>query len=181
MSSDCGRRRGMQKPWQQGRSTISHSSFQQVVHLDYVSRVSLALLISMSIAMIFPSSLLALGFLAAPAVLAHPGHDIREEAAERREFLKRSPKNFRSCIPELERRGHQAAALERRQQMAHEARVKRGLTDRPLKRRDSKEYLSTDHKSTLDVSLGDYERVLFSDNSLPTPAGSYPGPLLRRR
>jgi hypothetical protein len=105
----------------------------------------------MSIAMIFPSSLLALGLLAAPAVLAHPGHDIREEAAERREFLKRSPKNVRSCIPELERRGHQAAALERRQHMAHETRVIRGLTS----------FLRQLH--------------------LPTPAGSYPGPLLRRR
>lgn len=115
--------------------------------------------------MISPSSLLALGLLAAPAALGHPGHDIREEAAERREFLKRSPNSVRSCIPELERRGYQAAALERRQQMAHEARVKRGLTDRPLVRRDFNQSLATDHESTSDVTLGSDERLLFADNS----------------
>ncbi|GAB7330511.1 hypothetical protein MBLNU13_g02110t1 [Cladosporium sp. NU13] len=113
----------------------------------------------------FPSSLLALGFLAAPVALGHPGHDIREEAAERREFLKRSPNSVRSCIPQLERRGYQAAALERRQQMAHEARVKRGLADRPLVRRDFKQSLETDHESTSDVTLGSDERLLFADNS----------------
>jgi len=115
--------------------------------------------------MVFPSSLLALGLLVAPGVLGHPGHDIREEAAERREFLKRSPNTVRSCIPQLERRGYQAAALERRQQMAHEARVKRGLADRPLVRRDFKESLETDHESTSDVTLGSDERLLFADNS----------------
>lgn len=113
----------------------------------------------------FPSSLLTLGLLAAPGALGHPGHDIREEAAERREFLKRSPNTVRSCIPQLERRGYQAAALERRQQMAHEARVKRGLADRPLMRRDFKESLETDHESTSDVTLGSDERLLFADNS----------------
>lgn len=115
--------------------------------------------------MVFPSSLFALGLLIAPGVLGHPGHDIREEAAERREFLKRSPNTVRSCIPQLERRGYQAAALERRQQMAHEARVKRGLADRPLVRRDFKESLETDHESTSDVTLGSDERLLFADNS----------------
>jgi protocatechuate 3,4-dioxygenase beta subunit len=115
--------------------------------------------------MVFPSSLFALGLLVAPGVLGHPGHDIREEAAERREFLKRSPNTVRSCIPQLERRGYQAAALERRQQMAHEARVKRGLADRPLVRRDFKESLETDHESTSDVTLGSDERLLFADNS----------------
>lgn len=115
--------------------------------------------------MVFTSSLLALGLLAAPVALGHPGHDIHEEAAERREFLKRSPNNVQSCIPQLERRGYQAAALERRQQMAHEARVKRGLTDRPLVRRDFSQVLETDHESTSDVSLGSDERLLFADNS----------------
>ena len=113
----------------------------------------------------FRSSLVALGLLAAPGALGHPGHDIREEAAERREFLKRSPNSVRSCIPQLERRGYQAAALERRQQMAHEARVKRGLADRPLVRRDFHESLETDHESSSDVTLGSDERLLFADNS----------------
>lgn len=49
--------------------------------------------------------------------------------------------------------------------MAHEARVKRGLTDRPLVRRDFNQSLATDHESTSDVTLGSDERLLFADNS----------------
>lgn len=115
--------------------------------------------------MVFTLPILALGLLAAPHALGHPGHDIREEAAERREFLKRSPNTVQSCMPHLARRGHQSAALERRQLMAREIRAKRGLTDRPLRKRDFEEYLNTTHESNLDVSLGDDERLLFADDA----------------
>lgn len=115
--------------------------------------------------MVFTSSILALGLLAAPYALAHPDHDIHEEAAERREFLKRSPNTVQSCMPHLERRGFQSAALERRQRMAHEIRVKKGLADRPLMKREFYHDLNTTHESDSDVSLGDDERVLFADNS----------------
>lgn len=126
--------------------------------------ISLAYLLSLD--MVFTLPILALGLLAAPHALGHPGHDIREEAAERREFLKRSPNTVQSCMPHLERRGHQSAALERRQLMAREIRAKRGLTDRPLRKRDFEEYLNTTHESNLGVSLGDDERLLFADSTL---------------
>jgi protocatechuate 3,4-dioxygenase beta subunit len=109
--------------------------------------------------------LVFLGALVAPYALGHPGHDIREEAAERRAFLKRSPSTVRSCKPELERQGHQSASLERRQLMAHETRVKKGLTDHPLGKRDFRQYLDLSHNSTSGVSLGVDERLLFDDNS----------------
>ena len=110
-------------------------------------------------------NILTLVALAAPFALGHPGHDIREEAAERREFLERSTGSVRSCKPDLQSRGLHSASLERRQQMAHEARVKRGLTDRPLKKRDFYSVLDIDHKSSSDFSLGGDERLLFDDNS----------------
>lgn len=115
--------------------------------------------------MVFTLPIFALGLLAAPFTIAHPGHDIRQEAAERREFFERSPNTVQSCMPHLERRGHQSAALERRQRIAREIREKKGLTDRPLRKREFYDNLSTDHSSNLDVSLGDDELLLFSNNS----------------
>lgn len=108
-------------------------------------------------------SLLTFGLLALPAVFAHPGHNVREEAAERAEFVKRSPNSVRSCAPQLARRGISKAALARRQEVAQKARVKRGLNT-PLVRRDTAAYNFT-HESTKDVSYGDDETLLFEDNS----------------
>lgn len=48
--------------------------------------------------------------------------------------------------------------------MAHDARVKRDLLDRPLARREIADY-DFSHQSTSDVALGDDERLLFADNS----------------
>lgn len=117
------------------------------------------------VAMVSLVKLLALGALTVSYSLGHPGHDIREEAAERREFLKRSNGSVRSCKPELGRRGLHTSSLERRQQLAQEARVQRGLTDHPLVRRDFYQALNTSHDSASDISLGGDERLLFDDNS----------------
>jgi hypothetical protein len=108
-------------------------------------------------------SLLTFGLLALPAALAHPGHDLTEEAAERAAFVKRDPNSVRSCAPQLARRGVSKAALARRQEIAQKARVKRGLNNR-LVRRDFAPY-NTTHESTSSVSYGDDETLLFSDNS----------------
>lgn len=108
-------------------------------------------------------SLLTFGLLALPAALAHPGHDLAEEAAERAEFVKRSPNSVRSCAPQLTRRGNLEAALARRQEMSKKARTKRGLNS-PLVRRDFAAYNFT-HESTSGVTYGDDETLLFSDNS----------------
>lgn len=109
------------------------------------------------------SSLLAFGLLALPAVWAHPGHDVSEEAAERAEFVKRSPNSVRSCAPELRRRGDMKKALARRQEMASKARTKRGIST-PLVRRDFAAYNHT-HESTSGVAYGDDETLLFADDS----------------
>ena len=108
-------------------------------------------------------SLLTFGLLALPAAFAHPGHDLAEEAAERRAFMKRSPNTVRSCAPQLERRGASKAALARRQAVAQKARVKRGLNS-PLVRRDFAAY-NVSHESTSGVTYGDDETLLFQDDS----------------
>lgn len=110
-------------------------------------------------------SLISFGFLAINVVLAHPGHNIAAEAAERAEFFRRSPKSVRSCAAELSRRGVHDASLARRHELAGKARAKRGLSGKPmLSRRDFAEYNFT-HASTEDVALGSDELSLFDDNS----------------
>lgn len=111
-------------------------------------------------------SYIAFGLLAVQASLAHPGHPVAEEAAERAEFIKRAPKGVRSCAPTLQERGHYQTSLARRQELANKVRAKRGLTDsKPmLSRRDFSDYNSS-HASTKDVAYGDDETKLFSDNS----------------
>ncbi|KAK4499102.1 hypothetical protein PRZ48_009614 [Zasmidium cellare] len=104
-------------------------------------------------------SLLTFGLIAVNGALAHPGHDLKAEAAEKAQFMSRSPKSVRSCSNNLRRRGHLDAAMERRQQMAQEVRAKRNLL-----RRDFAQY-NISHASDLDVTLGDDETLLFADDS----------------
>lgn len=111
-------------------------------------------------------SFLAAALLAGPAVLAHPGHDVAEEAAERAEFFKRSPKTLRKCAGKLKARGHESASIARRQALADHLRVKRGLTAKPLiHRRDFGSYNFTHLANTSSISLDVDETTLFADNS----------------
>lgn len=98
--------------------------------------------------------------------LAHPGHNVAEEAAERRDFLKRNPHSVRSCAANLQKRGHTAAAIARRQDLARQVRARRSLlTDgQPLARRDLAQY-NTSHASTSGLKFGDEETLFFADNS----------------
>lgn len=107
---------------------------------------------------------LAFVLLAGQAALAHPGAPIAEEAAERADFMKRSPKNVRECAPALLERGHYQRTLQRRQELAEKVRAKRGLNIPMLARRDFAEY-NISHASTKDVTYGDDETKLFTDNS----------------
>lgn len=99
-------------------------------------------------------------------ILAHPGHNVAEKAAERAAFMKRSPKSVRSCGSELSRRGYFEKAAARRQNMVALAKAKRGLADNvPLiSRRDFADYNFT-HASNKSVSFGMDETLLFDDNS----------------
>lgn len=110
-------------------------------------------------------SLLATGLLALNGALAHPGHSVQQEAAERGHWLRsRQPNSVRSCADQLQRRGHLEAALTRRQELAKKARVKRGLPSKRFERRDFAQY-NISHASSLDVTLGSDETLLFADNS----------------
>lgn len=105
-------------------------------------------------------SLLTFGLIAVNGALAHPGHDIKAEAAERAQWIQaRNPKSVRSCANNLRRRGHLESAIARRQEMANKVRAKRNLL-----RRDFAEY-NISHASDLDVTLGSDETLLFADDS----------------
>ena len=63
-------------------------------------------------------------------VSAHPGHDVKAEAAERAAFLKNSPVHARGlsqCETKLKARGHEKANVARRQKAVENLRRKRGL------------------------------------------------------
>lgn len=109
-------------------------------------------------------SLLAFALISTSTVLAHPGHNVAEEAAERAEYLSFKPRSVGSCASQLRKRGHISVALARRNQLAKYAQEKRGLTGKSIRRRDFAQY-NISHASTLDVSFGDDENLLFADNS----------------
>lgn len=108
--------------------------------------------------------LLLITFL--PSLLAHPGHDVAQEAAERGAFMKRSPRSVKSCSDELLKRGHTSNAISRRQTFAAELRAKRGISvsDPLIHRRDFAAY-NFSHESTQSVTLDTDETLLFTDNS----------------
>lgn len=78
------------------------------------------------------------------ATTAHPGHNIAQEAAERRDFLnsvKRS--SLAHCAEKLKARGVEARNVARRSAQISKARQKRGL-----KKRDLESVLSASHNQT---------------------------------
>jgi len=63
-------------------------------------------------------------------VAAHPGHDVKAEAAERAQFLKRTPIEKRSlshCAQSLQARGHDARSIKRRDTTVQRLRRRLGL------------------------------------------------------
>lgn len=66
-------------------------------------------------------------------VSAHPGHDVKAEAAERAAYLKNAPVQSRGlsqCASKLKARGHENANVARRQKAVDNLRRKRGLGSR---------------------------------------------------
>lgn len=109
--------------------------------------------------------------LLATSILAHPGHSIIEEAAERAEYLSLKPRSINSCTGKLHKRGHISNSIVRRREFARYAREKRGLSLRAdpavqhqRQRRDFADY-DFPHESSGDISFGDDETLLFADNS----------------
>ncbi|KAH8598898.1 Intradiol ring-cleavage dioxygenase [Bisporella sp. PMI_857] len=114
----------------------------------------------------FLSTVTVAALLSASNVVAHPGHDINKEIAERAAFLKDTPKRDLShCAAKLKARGITAANNARRAAIAKEARKKRGIADDApfLKARTFEEVLAKNHTSPIVYAPGD-EEILFSGN-----------------
>lgn len=80
----------------------------------------------------------------ASLVTAHPGHDVAQEAAERRSYLQSVKRtSLAHCADKLKARGTSARNVARRQAVVEKARRKRGL-----KKRDFDAVLGTDHNKT---------------------------------
>ncbi|KAE8417724.1 Intradiol ring-cleavage dioxygenase [Aspergillus pseudocaelatus] len=106
----------------------------------------------------------------ASIVSAHPGHDVKAEAAERAAFLKNAPLRSRSldqCATKLRARGQEQRNIARREQAVKNLRRSMGLQSRShfLKARDLDTALNTTHHSTQDVDLSTDPNVLFADEA----------------
>lgn len=81
--------------------------------------------------MVHLASVLTVGLAGlAGLVSAHPGHNVKEEAAERAAFLKGAPVHSRSlsqCASKLKARGHESRNVARRQHAVKNLRASRGL------------------------------------------------------
>ncbi|KAL4787097.1 Intradiol ring-cleavage dioxygenase [Aspergillus varians] len=95
-------------------------------------------------------------------VSAHPGHDVKIEAAERAVALKgMRARGLSQCTTTLKDRGVEAANVARRDSMLRDIRKKRGLTGPVLKARDTAP-LSTSHASDLAVDFDTDPSELFA-------------------
>lgn len=81
--------------------------------------------------MVHLASVVAIGLTALTGIVsAHPGHDVRAEAAERAAFLKSAPVHSRSlaqCSSHLQRRGQQNRNVARRHMAVKNIRRRLGL------------------------------------------------------
>ena len=97
-------------------------------------------------------------FWASPAV-AHPGHDIAEERAERAAFLASdSYTGLAHCADTLKSR--QAGLISRRKAMVNHLRAKRGIVKRSFE-----DVLNTDHHSNASVTPDSPDDVIFAGNA----------------
>ncbi|KAJ5709720.1 hypothetical protein N7493_010011 [Penicillium malachiteum] len=118
------------------------------------------------------TSALALGLIGLASVAsAHPGHDVKAEAAERSAFLKSSNLQSRSlaqCASKLKARGLENRNVARRELAVKQIRRRRGLKNngRFLKARDLDTELNTSHHSNLTgVDQSTDPSILFGSES----------------
>ncbi|KAH0351827.1 aromatic compound dioxygenase, partial [Aureobasidium melanogenum] len=113
---------------------------------------------------------------------AHPGHDPREEALERRSYYNSVPATKRSlshCEAKIKARGLEQRSLARREALATNARQKRGLGEASLEdeklllaanqraeKRDAASVLNTTHLSNdTSINMDVTEEYLFGNGS----------------
>ncbi|KAL5045927.1 hypothetical protein BDW71DRAFT_183074 [Aspergillus fruticulosus] len=98
----------------------------------------------------------------ATVVSAHPGHDVKAEAAERATALKSiRARGLSQCATQLQARGVEAESVARRDASLQKIRKARGLSGPLLKARDTTP-LTTSHESNLTVDLSTDPSVLFA-------------------
>lgn len=111
--------------------------------------------------MLFAYTVLS-GLTLLSSVSAHPGHDLTQEIAERRDFLgsvKRS--DLSHCAAKLKSRGVYKRNIVRRETTLHKSRAKRGL-----KKRDLDTVIATKHNATAQgYTMNTDAATLFSGNS----------------
>ncbi|KAH8685352.1 Intradiol ring-cleavage dioxygenase [Ilyonectria robusta] len=92
----------------------------------------------------FANNAIASLALLSGVAIAHPGHNVAEEAAERRDFLQSVKRaSLAHCADKLKARGVEARNVARRSAQLEKARQKRGL-----KKRDLDSVLATSHNQT---------------------------------
>ncbi|KAL2818662.1 Intradiol ring-cleavage dioxygenase [Aspergillus granulosus] len=110
--------------------------------------------------MVRVSTLVGLGLVAVAS--AHPGHDVKAEAAERATALKSiRARGVEQCSAQLAARGVEASNIARREQTLKKLRKARGIDGPLLKARDLTP-LNETHESDLVVDLAVDPEVLFS-------------------
>ncbi|KAL2809102.1 Intradiol ring-cleavage dioxygenase [Aspergillus granulosus] len=102
--------------------------------------------------------------------VAHPGHDVKEEAAERAAFMERTPLERRSlshCSATLEARGHAKRSIDRRDAMVKNLRGRLEIpATAPIRARSLESALATSHLSDLVGVTQDYDPAeIFTGNS----------------
>lgn len=104
---------------------------------------------------------IALSLLAATEVAAHPHHDHKAEALERRTNLaKMGKRSLAHCADKLEARGVEAKNAARRRAMHDQ------LSKRALMKRDLDTVLNTTHHSNLtDITPNTDPSILFTGNN----------------
>ncbi|PTU20308.1 hypothetical protein P175DRAFT_0439284 [Aspergillus ochraceoroseus IBT 24754] len=114
----------------------------------------------------------------ASLVSAHPGHNVKAEAAERAAALKSiHARGVSQCSSALQARGLEKSNIARRERTLQQLRQKRGLDARaPLTARDTSP-LNETHHSSMDVNLSTDPSVLFaSEGSCVLAADVTQGP-----
>ncbi|KZL78375.1 extracellular dioxygenase [Colletotrichum incanum] len=107
-------------------------------------------------------SSVATGFALLSGAVAHPGHDLTEEIAERRAFLSTIKRaSLGHCADKLAARGITARNVARRAAQVEQARQKRNI-----KKRDAASVLAASHNQTeLGYTLNTDATTLFSGNN----------------
>ncbi|PBP19802.1 extracellular dioxygenase [Diplocarpon rosae] len=111
------------------------------------------------------TSLVALAAVATH-VVAHPGHDINEEIAQRAAYMQHAKKDLSHCAAKLKARGLDKSSVARRAAAIKEARKKRSIADDApyMKARDLTSVLAESHLSNVSYDSTTDTSILFGGN-----------------